>query len=435
MSDQLEPLLARRATTLATLDDAADTLVLEAPDDSILAKITARGYLRPIEVERIDEWFARYLTVRTSLRETIDEALSVSGKRLPDDGSYTEWCLFVLAYAAACQLVRLDRLMLYRIAAGTQMQRKLNEPVLEHRIPRKCYTRIHAEFVDRRNALLIHDAIRHVKRYRLRLLTLLGDPVVGAIVTSLPTREGWLDTSRRRYVRRLLDYTSHAWRRRGVVALSNALTGLMEGAGRGASTIGGHSVKRVGKVERERLDALLRPGDVLVTRHDQVLTNLFLPGFWPHVALYVGSPTERDARGIVVDDERRKRWTGACVVLEALKDGARFRPLSETLAVDHVLVLRPKLDDKDIEHGIARACRHEGKPYNFDFDFFNADRVVCTEVVYRGFDGIGGLQFPMTMRGGRPTLSAEDIVTFARSTGRYSVVATVNAPPASVLRG
>ena len=45
---------------------------------------------------------------------------------------------------------------------------------------------------------------------------------------------------------------------------------------------------------REQLLQYLKPGDVFVTRHKYALTNLFLPGFWPHSAVYIGSEQERD---------------------------------------------------------------------------------------------------------------------------------------------
>ena len=66
---------------------------------------------------------------------------------------------------------------------------------------------------------------------------------------------------------------------------------------------------------------------------------------------------------------------------------------------------------------------HEGKPYNFDFDFFNADRLVCTEVIYRAFDGLEGLNFPLVERSGRKTLSAEDILHFAITSQRFKPLA------------
>jgi hypothetical protein len=56
---------------------------------------------------------------------------------------------------------------------------------------------------------------------------------------------------------------------------------------------------------------------------------------------------------------------------------------------------------------------HEGKKYNFDFNFFNSDRVVCTEVIYRAYDGLEDLEFPLIERAGRKTLSAEDLLDYA----------------------
>ena len=67
--------------------------------------------------------------------------------------------------------------------------------------------------------------------------------------------------------------------------------------------------------------------------------------------------------------------------------------------------------------------QHEGKKYNFDFDFFNSDRVVCTELVYRAYDGLGGIEFPLQERAGRKTLSAEDLLDYALDIGAFSPVA------------
>jgi hypothetical protein len=152
---------------------------------------------------------------------------------------------------------------------------------------------------------------------------------------------------------------------------------------------------------------------VLITRHDLAVTNLFLPGFWPHAALFVGTASERDRMGVLIDPERRRRWNGDRTVLEALKDGVLFRSLETTLAVDAVVVIRPQLRTGDIAEALSRVSVHEGKGYNFDFDFFRTDRLVCTEVVYRAFDGIGPIDIPLRERSGRPTLSAEDLLDLA----------------------
>ena len=97
-------------------------------------------------------------------------------------------------------------------------------------------------------------------------------------------------------------------------------------------------------------------------------------------------------------------------MLEARKDGVLLRPLEETLAVDAVAVIRPLLGPAAIARVLEEALLHEGKLYDFSFDFFRADRLVCTEVVYRAFHGAGVLRFVLTPRAGRMTLSAEDLL-------------------------
>jgi len=56
---------------------------------------------------------------------------------------------------------------------------------------------------------------------------------------------------------------------------------------------------------------------------------------------------------------------------------------------------------------LARGLSHEGKAYDFDFDFTRSDRMVCTEVVYRTYDGVGGMAFELKRRAVR--LGAEEL--------------------------
>ena len=88
---------------------------------------------------------------------------------------------------------------------------------------------------------------------------------------------------------------------------------------------------------------------------------------------------------------------------------------------------RPNLEPSEIARALERVAPHRGKMYNFDFDFFRADRLVCTEVVYRAFDGPIDLQ--LKERAGRPTLSAEDLLDLAFDSDAFSVVALFGATP------
>jgi hypothetical protein len=115
-------------------------------------------------------------------------------------------------------------------------------------------------------------------------------------------------------------------------------------------------------------------------------------------------------------------------VLEARKDGVLLRALDDTLRVDAVAVIRPRIAPDMLAQALSRALAHEGKLYDFEFDFFRSDRLVCSEVVYRGFHGVGGLEFTLTRRAGRPTFSSEDLLRMALEDRGYEVVAVFGAP-------
>src|SRR5690606_13014354 len=121
----------------------------------------------------------------------------------------------------------------------------------------------------------------------------------------------------------------------------------------------------------------------------------FLPGYWPHSALYVGTAEELRAMGLEADPRvaghlaefAEPDATGhARRFIEAISEGVVFTTLEHSVGeADSVAVLRPRLTPPQIREVIARAFSHAGKPYDFDFDFFSADKLVCTEVVYRAF--------------------------------------------------
>jgi len=233
----------------------------------------------------------------------------------------------------------------------------------------------------------------------------------------------------RRYLRARLRYRWHSWRRRRASAAQRGLFEVMEATGRVIAEIRDplHD-DRVLASHRASLAELLRPGDVIVSRHDRALSNLFLPGYWPHAALHLGPALTRRAMSIDMPAPTAGRWVDPLRVLEARKDGVLLRTLDDTLAVDAFAVIRPVLGEREIAAALTNALRHEGKLYNFDFDFFADDRLVCTEVVYRAYEGIGPIQFKLHDRAGRLTLSAEDLLDMAVDDRGFHVVAVFGTP-------
>jgi hypothetical protein len=429
LTDATSGLIVGSTRAIRSLGDAVDSLVSTAPERELLETVQTRGHFRPTEEEELLAWFARFLTVREGLWEVLEEVSRPVDGRISRVLDNLGWCCFVLGYTAACLIVRIDRLLLEEIATSSPTQRKLNEGSIEHRIPRKQYTAIFESFTDPEKAQQMDRAMRFAKRQRRRLSELQDDVLVGDLVAQLEDREKALDPSRRRYFSRLLAFISHSWRRRSASTRQRLVFGALEASGRVVSELRDHwSPDRVTEELRRQIELFLLPGDVLVTRHDRAVTNLFLPGYWPHAALYVGTEKDRQRMGIEIDQQRLQRWTGRRTVLEALKDGVLFRPLDETLSVDAVAVIRPQLAEEEIANAIGRACVHEGKLYNFDFDFFRSDRLVCTEVVYRAYDGVGPIKMSLNERNGRPTLSAEDLLDLALAGRGFDTVAVCGTP-------
>jgi hypothetical protein len=426
----------RRA--IESLALAVDELAAAVPDDETIQSAVRRGHFRPDEEALLLSWFARFLTIRNGLWEVLGDVSRPVGGSLRRVLDVAGWRCFVLGYSSACLIVRLDLLLLEKVARDSVTQRKLNEGSEMHRIPRKQYTAVFESFTNPAKARSMDQAMRFARRHRQRIDAMTGDPVVGCLVADLEMWEEVLEPSRRRYLSRLLSFLGHAIRRTGASARQQALFATLETGGRLASELRDHwTPDRITVDSRCTLEKLLRPGDVLVTRHDHAFTNLFLPGYWPHAALYIGSEEDRRRMQIELDSEREARWTGDRRVLEALKDGVLFRPLEVTLAVDAVAVIRPQLDETDLATAIARAAEHEGKLYDFDFDFFRSDRLVCTEVIYRAFDGLGPVQLKLTERSGRPTLSAEDLLDLAVDGRGFDPVAVCGAPtcPETLIEG
>ena len=426
-ADVLIDSAARAVTSLAPslrgLEDAEAEI-----DDA--RRAAARGHFTPAEDERVHAWFARYLTARAGLLEVIDDLQPIALAEIKDVDERTRLRCFLLAYTAACVLVRAARFLVAEFATHKVVQRKLNEAEPRFRIARKQYTAIYRSVTSPRHAWRLREAIRFADESRVAMLALADDPKLAPVVGHLRDTEDSLRLSVGQYVKARLRFRWHSYRRRRASAAQQVMFGIAEAFGRVIADIrspwGRHS-KRVTEEVHAQFAELLEPGDVLITRRDDVATNLFLPGYWPHAMLYIGPPSTRVRLAVTLDRERAARWIDPLHVLEARKDGVLFRPLADSLAVDAVAVIRPRLTPPEVAQALTGAISHEGKLYDFDFDFFRADRLVCTEVVYRALDGVGPIRFELKRRAGRPTLSAEDLLDMAVEDRGFLPVAVFGA--------
>lgn len=163
----------------------------------------------------------------------------------------------------------------------------------------------------------------------------------------------------------------------------------------------------------------LQPGDVLLERREWYVSNIGLPGFWPHTALFIG---DAGGRARYFDDPEVRAWvrqqgradgdfeawlrdrypaayakSRSTRVIEAMSEGVSFTTLEHSAAADSLAVIRPRASKGDKAIAIARAFAYTGRPYDFNFDFHTDNALVCSEVVFKAYEGSVSLPLSKTM--------------------------------------
>lgn len=200
----------------------------------------------------------------------------------------------------------------------------------------------------------------------------------------------------------------------------------------------------------ETMGKRLQPGDIIFERHEWFLSNLGLPGFWTHVALFIGTPEERRVffndpevrewvKGLGVADGDfetllRQRYSTAYSVstirkedrhpvriLEAISEGVSFTSLEYTGSADSIGVIRPHLSKRDKAQAVLRAFHYSGRPYDFNFDFQTDATLVCSELIFKVYEpggGMKGLRLPISEVMGRKVSTPNGMVKqFDEQTG------------------
>ncbi|MDE0838319.1 MAG: YiiX/YebB-like N1pC/P60 family cysteine hydrolase [Kiritimatiellae bacterium] len=385
-----------------------------------VAAAEARGYFLPDEDEKLRDVFAVYLAVRSSLLECVSD---VSGGTLSTKGTKSLH-EFIVAYAAACLLVRSANFIVSLACKYPIGRKKLDEPESRYGLDAKNFAKIYKSLTSPKRWGSFFEAVRFFHAHREEIVAYKTDPVVGPVVELIIAEEAYVVARRRDFLKRRLDYRMYSFLRRNHSGYKKTMFKLFKISGSAIAELKQPFVKpsgagkRVTADVRDRLETFLQPGDVLVTRHDDALSNLFLPGFWPHAAFYIGSQDERETLGVQSEHkiEDRVRF------LEAKKDGVKLRPPEDTLQVDAFTVLRPTLSATHRAEAVSRGLTHAGKLYDFTFDFSVADRLACTELVYRSYHSVADIAFALQPHAGRHCLSAEDLLNQAIEQGWFEPV-------------
>ena len=417
---------ARSVTHLATY---LEELRCAAQQLREFATVRERGYFSPSEEEAARQLLVSYWMARAALYEVMlayRDAVDIPPALRPTR--------FLIAYAAAILLVDAARFLResYHDQPAIRAQLNRGDPVFG--IPAEVYDTVQRSLTKPQHIWHLYHAVRFHAEHTDELRALGSESLLAPLVDIVDRKGHRLQVS-------FEDYATARLRvhfREGANVLRRTLVEqALYGLQKLACLLVTDKYVRPGHQPAlpfdvaEELRALLRPGDVIMNRKDFAMTNYFLPGYWPHAALYLGSPHDLERMGLRQHAEFEPRWRRLLAldqeeprrVLEALRDGVWLRSLRNPFRADAVAVVRPRLDDDGIARAIGRGMVHESKPYDFDFDLSRSDRLVCTEVIYRSYDGIGGIHFSLMRRAGRLTIAAEDLLRMALDRNAFEPVA------------
>ena len=364
-----------------------------------------RGYFTPTEDDQVAALWVSYCKTRAALLDTLGSLRSDFGDVYKDEAKPNHAIEFLVGYASALILVDAARTLRDRFASDTLVRRRLNERDDRYGIKTGSFDAIQLSLTKPANALGVRDAGEFYLNHET-VFAELGqrDDVILELIRVIDSLRESIAMTASEYIRsRFADRTQQV---RDQLVRGSALKAVYAIQQWGSKLVSSFStdprhVPIIPTAIARSLRNVIQAGDVFVTRKECAVTNYFLPGFWPHVAMYIG------------DDN----------VVESLKDGVRVRGMDSPFGNDCLAVIRPQLSESEIQAAIARSHSHVGKPYDFDFDFTRSDRMVCTEVVYRSFQGIGQMEFRLTKRAGRQTLSAEDLLLMAIRSQCFQIVA------------
>ncbi|MDA7609280.1 YiiX/YebB-like N1pC/P60 family cysteine hydrolase [Akkermansiaceae bacterium] len=361
-----------------------------------------RGYYLPDEDERLRETYLRYLSGRSVLWQMIDDLAPFLKSR--------DLRIFGLAFCAASMLMRSSSYLIGLAKERPVVLEKLDEAEPRYQIPRKTLTQIYHNLSSTRNRWRYRQARNFYQNNQTQIDEALQNSNMQDIAVWLMEEEPYFDQSKRNLFGVILKYRTYSLSRRTSSGYTKVMFHLFRLTGSAIADMKQPFVKSSGKGKRvtkeiiEEIRGKLQPGDIFITRHDDAMSNLFLPGFWPHAALYMGPLSDRDDLGLLAYGDQSAH------VLEAKKDGVKLRQIEETLSVDSFVILRPKVSAAELQQALQKAITHEGKHYDFAFDFRKAERLCCTEVIYRAFHGIGRWDLRLIKQSGHLALPAEELI-------------------------
>lgn len=196
-------------------------------------------------------------------------------------------------------------------------------------------------------------------------------------------------------------------------------------------------LKILGKdqVLMSQLKGKLEPMDILFEKTPFRLTDFFIPGYYGHVAIWLGTPEELSQMEVNYNGElipllshpevlpHLEKMSQGKLIVEALrKPGVTMNTFEHFLDVDDLLVTR-SVGIKNIPEMVLKTIRQVGKLYDFNFDVETDKTVVCSELAYMVYTDH---EWPTSRSMGRFTISPDHVAWRAVESEFYPVLMYVD---------
>jgi len=441
MTSTIEQQITIGARTVTQLAVHLQELAQQAVDLSQTLKARDRGYFLPTEDEQVRHILVSYWQSRAALFEV------VQGLRGYIDfvDAQSDQRPLIVPYAAAVLRIDAGRTLRELFDDVSVVRDKLNEADPTFKIPPGVYNTVQKSLTAPNHAWYLHQANTYYDEHHAQLSRAANaHEEMGSAFAVIERLGHRVRVTPSQYTKARVDVRADQLKRAvAEKGICRAMYFVQEVVGRmiGQLKIRPTHQPVLPDQVTSALGSIIAPRDVFVTRKEYAATNYFLPGFWPHAALYLGDIGSIQEMGPSSHEPFQSRWDRLLElddqdsrrVLEAMADGVWLRSVRSPFSVDSVAVIRPNITPGQISDALVRGMAHESKPYDFDFDFTRSDRLVCTEVVYRTYDGIEGMDFKLTRRAGRMTLAAEDLLRMAIAGTGFEPVAVFAADYDSAL--
>lgn len=153
--------------------------------------------------------------------------------------------------------------------------------------------------------------------------------------------------------------------------------------------------------------AALQPFDIVLMKSPHHLTDQFIPGYFGHVGIWLGSGLAAGLKEKVAANDSIK---GKAMV-EVLRSGVRISTLKDFADGEVFLVIRPQNLSNELKGTIiSNVEKQVGKDYDFNFDIESPEAITCTELVYLAYDFV---DWQIRYTWSRYTLSPDDLALTA----------------------